>query len=737
MTHSRFSLAWSLAIPATLLAAAASATDCPGPPWNAWPSGGEQLRCSITANPCTMPSTCPSISSAMGGPQSCTWRGTYDQQYVNESCLSASAFRSTWNGLHMAVSDWDEGCGLALHQGSWIPSCDVDDPLTRLLNAAHLVRRVQEHAILFGFHRWVHDADDDLGALDVFTAADGPGMKGRLRGLWWIFATSHEPDEWVPSPDNGAEAATNWDSVDDEIELHRTGAYRMTALNRAGLIVHETVHEDVEHLNFVEVEASGSPCTSSCDDRFARYNATTLEIYFLYDAATTYDLTEVDGKPVRLGVVSATGPPRQCRFNPTFSDYERNRALASANSKFDTKFVFGPMRSLNRLADAAAADRATRATWNCDTCDVSEWTFDPALCTQTACNEILAPGNAAINDANAAACGAYNAQVAAGGNSPEAIALAAADRVIQPCHGPQEASLVAYCDARKAAANHVSEIDPCDWLEGVYMPGLSKSICIQQFCHERFEADHAADGAVQWTPSGDPYGCLDAICADDGESCSQDLSEAACKQLFIAAHGHPDFYAESCTIDGCRRLRAQCISDKLVIDPDAWEFPEPVPSDCQILYQTCKVAEEVSTEGFLSLQELAGVRIPDTGPVEGVINPGLMVYNAVIDYQEALASGAGADELETIRRFLFSEPEMLRAMFDLAPGRFVALFGTEGFEELIGPQIQQVTPEPIAPADLIPEGRGALAEIEALIESTPPEELVSPFGKLRSQHDQQ
>lgn len=718
-----------IALLASLLCHAAAADDCPGPPWNAWPSGSEQPRCSITMNPCTMtPDNCPTISPAMGGPQSCSWRGTYDQQYVNASCWDNSSFLATWNGLHMRVSDWDEGCGLGLHQGSWIPFCGVDDHITRLLNAGYLVRRVQEHSVPFGFHRWVHDADNDLGALDV-------DNDGRLRGLWWTFSTSHETDPWAPSADNENKAATNWDG--DEIELHRTGAYRMTALNRAGVIVHESTHDDINHID-LEAAIMGSPCQASCDDRFARYNPTTMQIFFLYDAATTYQLSEVDGKPVRLGVpfTKSGDSTRWCRFNPLFSTFERDTALGSANWLFDNKYVYGPMRSLGRLAGAAAADGVTRAEWTCDLCDPSVWTFDPAQCAQQACNELLAPGNAAINDANAAGCSAYNNQVAAGGNSPEAIAKAYAERVVQPCHGPQTASARSFCEAGKAAANHVNELDPCGWLEGVYMPGFSRTICVQEFCHEQFEEDHAADGAAGWSLLGDPHGCLNAICAPGGEKCSEDLSLGACKRLFIAAHGHPSYYAESCTIDGCRRIQAQCVSQKLEANPWAWEYPDPVPQDCKVQYEVCKLAEEASTGGFLSLAELAGARIPDTGPVEQAINPGLMLHNAIVDYQEKLAAGGAEDELEEIRRFVLSEPEMLRAMFDLAPGRFVALFGREGFDEFIGPQIHDVAAEPITPADLIPAGRGALAELEALIESVPADELVSPFGRIQSQRGQ-
>ncbi len=696
----------------------AAADFCPTPPGNAWPTGPAQYQCSSSQLPCT-PATA-STDCSSGETCNLSMNATYDDGLTSQWC---GTFHSLWNGLHIDPSDWDEGHGATNSGNGWHPTCSPNHFLTRLFNAGHLIQEVTDHAMPYGFNRWLDDEDDDLSGADI----DG---NNRFRGNWWSFVINHEPDEWVPGCGNGGTLATNVTGIDDYIELHKVSAYRNTALDRSSTIVHETAHEDVGHLDDEDCSAGGS-----CDDRFGRYNAQTMQIDYLYDAATTYQTQLLGNASVRIATnyVDPDTGVRMCKYIPFFSDYERDNALSKANAKFDNNFQGSPLRALTKYDDAEAADLAKNPVWECDLCQVSQWSFDPDQCVQTACNELLAYSNVGVNSDNWLQCLDYNVDVITGGYSQEAIAQAAASHPYQACHVPQENAVRDFCDAEKASANHVNDIDSCGWLEGVYFPGFSKTICIQEFCHEQFEAD----GGVGWSTSGDPYGCLDAICAPDGESCNDDLPEAQCRQLFVAAHGHPAYYAASCTADGCQRGRALCLADALAQNPAAWEYPQPVPQQCDLIYDICRLGEWASAQVFISLQDLVlKGRIIGTGPVEQTINPGFFLEDMLLELQTRMYSGAGPDEVQSLLSSIWMEPEMVMAMFQMAPGRFVALFGNEGFEELIGPAIHDVVPQPIAMSDLSPEGQQALMQLEELIASTPPEELVSPFGTLRSQLDQ-
>jgi hypothetical protein len=688
----------------------ARADFCPAAPGNAWPSGPAQYRCNVSQVSCT-----PATEATDCGPgETCvvTMNATYDDQLISKWC---GTFHSLWNGLHIESEDWDEGHGAINNGGGWQPTCAPDDHLTRLFNAGQLVKDVTEYALPYGFHRTLADPDNHLNSFDV-------DQNDRFLGNWWSFVVFTEPDEWVPGCGNGNTMATNVSGIDDYIELHKASAYRRTALARSSTIVHETAHEDVGHIDDEDCIASGS-----CDERYGKYNAQTMQIDYLYDAATAYQTALVNSQLVRTATnfIDPDTGIRMCTYIPVFTEFERDNALSTANRKYNRNFQDPPLRSLSQFSDADAADGAMNATWECDQCQVSDWNFDPNQCEQTACNELLAATNAAVNDHNFLECLDYNTEVISGGFSQEAIAQAEANRNYQNCHVPQTDAVIAFCASEKATANHVSEIDSCGWLEGVYVPGFSKTICIQEFCHERFEADQG----IGWSPGGDPYGCLDAICAPDGESCNDDLPQAQCRQLFVAAHGHPDYYAASCTIDGCQRARATCLANVLAQDPNAWEYPEPVPAHCDLIYDLCELAKQLSAEVLISLEDLIlKGRIIGTGPVEQTINPGFFLEDILIEYELMMDQGAGSDELQGLLSAMLTEPEMLQALFHLAPERFVALFGTEGFEEFIGPRILDVTPQPIAASDLSPRGQQALLQLEELIAETPPEDFHSPFG---------
>ena len=702
-----------------LRAAPGSANDCAGPPWNPWPSGLPENICSVSGLPCTTDADCPSLP--FFGSQSCIFAGTLDLFYLPEACGS---FPEAWASLHLHTGDWSHGHGLvSTSDGIWT-SCAFNDDLTRLLTAWRVVEIVTEHAAPFGLHGAVLDPDGDLGPLDV----DG---QDRLLGLWSVFVGSHEPDEWTPGCGNGGVLATNYSGgIDEYIELHKSSMYRSTAVNRSSTLVHETVHEDVGHEGDDTCTAGGS-----CDTRFGRYNAQTMQIRYLYDAATTYQLQDLGGQLVRVGAPfdDPASAVRRCRLVPRFTEYERNAALTTANRKYDRNFRWGPLLPLSpRMNDADAADAATRSEWDCDSCDPSEWTFDPDTCGGSACNEFANPGNAAVNQANQAACLAYNQAVEAGGFSVEAIDQAKEDHPLLGCLGPDEDALRAYCDARKAVASSLADLDPCGVMENGYGPMSIAEACREEFCHERFEAD----GGVGWSEAGDPYGCLAHFCPPDAETCGGAPPQAACRQLYLAAHGHPDFVLGACPAAGCNRVRALCLIDALSGDPEAWEYPDPLPPPCDLFYQGCRLAETFQAMAFLSAPEIAGVAIPDTGPVEHAINPGIWVPQQVLGFQTMMLSGTPDEELASLFDSLVGRPEAIRRLFELAPGRFVAMFGPSGFDEWIGPEIRSVQPEPLLPEELPERGRAALERLEELIASGAPEFRMGPLGVPLSQREQ-
>jgi len=585
---------------------------------------------------------------------------------------------------------------------------------------------VTHYSSPLGLHRKLLDPDGGLNPGDLI------GNTLNFSGDWWSFIQNHNGTEWAPGCNNDDTLATNYGWPQTYIHLHTLSAYRRSALERAGTIVHESVHEDIGHLGDEECDAEGS-----CDLRFGHYNAQTMQIDFLYDAAASYQFGMANGQAVKTAIYTNTPTGRVCSYNPIYTDYERDRALSTANVKIDKNFKLGPTysRSLEpTYADAEALDADLNPGWNCDECLVSDWTFDPQQCQQTACNELLNPVNEAINAHNSAQCFLYNFQVALGLGSPEAIAQAKASYPFQKCALPAETAARAYCDAQKAGATHVSQIDQCGWLEGVYSASVSKSVCVQEFCHERF----SADGGAGWGPVSDPYGCLNAICAADGESCANDLSTAQCKQLFLAAHGHPDFYVGSCSADRCQRRLASCLADQLAQNPGSWEYPDPVPGICEMERGICELMTMLASSILFSLEEFNPIVEHGPGPVVNpadlhAMNPAWALPQMIQEYRMQMLSGAGPEELSGLSRRILAQPEMLRGLFDLAPGRFVALLGSEGFEHEIGPVIRTIAPEPIAPEDLILEGRASLAELERRLGEmggAPPE---SAFGTLRSQ----
>ncbi len=691
-------------------------------PSNVWPSGA-QMQCGNTG------AVCNSDSDCMGG--TCMLVGTEDASYISLWCNNWRG-AELWNGLKLDSGDWDEGFGLEETAGvvpsiPGGPTCHVDHHLTRLMNAGALVYAVSTYSGPYGFHRNVSDWDGKLHDSDL----DGAG---NFAGKWWDYAKHHIDDEWVPSCEDDFDpvlgtqtTSTNKDGYyDDEIQLHIPGAYRQSAIERAGTVVHETVHADVPHID-------GDPCDNkgSCDDQYGRYNAQTLNINFLYDAVTRYTLTEVEGEtvhPAMSALDPATGE-RVCKYIPMLSNGERTRAFGTADVKRDTTFVIGETGAQPTYVDVADMDAKHGKTWSCERCEFSDWEFDPNVCEQTACNELLNPKNAERNDENQVACLYYNLTVSTHDNSEEGIALAQEKYPPESCYAPSPAATEAYCEAQKAAATHVSEIDGCGWLADLGGEATSKDECVQSFCEEKF----ALGGRAGWSvEGGDPYGCLDYLCAADGEGCGSDLPEDVCRLLVIETHAEPGAYLMSCSGDECQREGLGCLAGILAEDPDAWEYGEPKPRICALREAACQLASLRLFDVYANLKFL----IDPYGPLQPIDQvrqpyPAEDVLRHLQELREARAAGLSDEARFEIVARIAKDPELLSQAFALSPGHFVALFGQEGFDETLGPAATRVGPVAITAEDLTPEGALALSELEAYVASTAPEDRLACWGSAR------
>ena len=130
----------------------------------------------------------------------------------------------------------------------------------------------------------------------------------------YVLELSHDTDEWEPSCDEDANASNNVAvGADDFMDMQLPGAYRQNVLNRAGTIIHEATHGDVGHIDDDQCDAD-----ASCDHRYGQYDSgstfaggsQTMNINFLYDAASMYQTSIVGGKLVRIPAISVEGGDR-------------------------------------------------------------------------------------------------------------------------------------------------------------------------------------------------------------------------------------------------------------------------------------------------------------------------------------------------------------------------------------------------------------------------------------------
>jgi hypothetical protein len=618
--------------------------------------------------------------------------GTWDALHAphwNESPLQINLL---WTALNSEVCDWDEGWG-------WNAFTNLDLPLVRLLNAAYLVRVVEDHAKQPGWGLW-------RGVKDLSSKWE--------KGHWFAYIGLWGEDEWEPSCSEDSASAHHesggLDGFDEYNELYNNGTYRTTALNRAGLIVHEVTHQEVGHIDDEDCLAG-----ASCDLRYGYHNAQTQDINFLHDAYLSYRTETVGGK-LQHQTLFADGV---CRKIPRFSGSERTGALMTANGDLDVRFKYSPYKTTVAAVKHQVMVRERAASWNCDQCDETQFAFDSRTCLQKeqACNEVLNPANKDVNLINAGKCKAYNNQVETGLSPQELEEWWQTFMPYVSCLPASDAAVEAYCEKEQAAANMVGDIDGCGWIDGT-SDGLH---CRQEYCQEKYQESGG------WNVGQDPFGCLQELCSDP---CGLHGNAGQCENDFHMGQGDPDYYYPPCVSSGCQFAFVNCVRE--AFNAGTWTYPDPPPPLCVAERKICESASQFA--GIVLVEELESPFL-DPGPMH--LNPGIdevlqMVYDLprrAAGIRGALGRGeteiAGAAMLE-----ILETPELLAQLFNASPEHYVWLFG-KSQTELLGPALTTTDPVPLTREELSPEGREAFDRLQGILQSRDGAPVRSVAGEIR------
>jgi hypothetical protein len=643
--------------------------------------------------------TC-ALPPAGANPTGAVVGGTYDDGYIG--LLTQGLVNHLWSGLDCDKCDWD-----GWNEGYSQPA-NLQYPLARLFTGAYLVYQLQLSARHSGFGLWrpVYSGGGAFPESDV----------GRY-GHWWDFVGGYGQDEWVPGCATGKNGEHRQTTLDEFNILHRGGAYFSAAVTRASTLVHETTHQSVSHVDAGDC----SPSNASCDSRYRRYNANTMQVDFLHDALVAYRYEKVAGQAVRL--VARTGDT--CRWIPTFSQEERNQITSRADGVM-MRFAKSAWPGWKQSIKNEVAARQAEATWSCPACDLGDWTFYPTCypsVSNKACAEPVHPDNVWINAHNRAACAAYNAAVVVPGASAKTVAQAKQAQLMQtlPCKPPSAAAARQFCDAEKASASHVADVDDCGWLNAAYSLGVSRFDCMQEWCAEQFAAD-------PWTPEHETNGCTKKLCNQVGP-CGNSNGTEECRETFYMAHGDPKLYIAACEHDACKALMARCL---LALHQDgAWSYGEPLPETCLEQKSTCQTISKAAAVVLTEYQPVIDSPLPDPDPFAGrpggVTNPGRALHDVVAEFRVLGEQGLLTPEM--VGR-LTRAPEIISALYHLVPEEFVGLFGAEGFLEVLGPGVARVVPLTIDEEKLTPRGVAALRELERLRATLPPEGVEGAIGRF-------
>lgn len=649
-THALFV---ALLLVAALSAPAAASPGCSLPPSGAWSTGA-------------------------------TKNGTFDARYVGKWSPNQTVIDLLWGGLDCEQGDWDDGWG---YEAVW----NLNLPLSRLLNAAWLVRTVQTHAKHYG--KW-------------HQVSGIPADKYR-KGYWWDFVDQHGEDEWEPTcDDDDAVASYGYVPFDWFYTLHISGAYRYPAPNRASTLVHETTHEDVGHID----EDACSPPSGSCDSSYGTYNSNTMQINYLIDAATTFKTTF--GSDGATHEVVKTGD--SCALIPFFSDVEREvmQSRAEAVGKRFQGSAFIPYWEIDDAMDDSV--------WECKNCNTGDWTFDPNKCQQKACNQVLNPANAGINESNKGACSKYNGAVAASDSADDvANAKAALTASTKGCLLPGASYAKAYCDAQIAKATVATDIDKCGWLDTANGPNMGTLECVARFCEQKYLESEG----VGWE-TDDPYGCLDVLCEEGG--CGDEGTKEECVFGYNLVQGDPEHFVPSCGVNGCTGRLVHCVYEAL--QAGTWSEGDPYPSKCTLDQQLCIITSRLAGLVAVSL-------IPefDPGPLHEsldhswVTNPAAGLFDYMTQLSAASTSGAF---LDAVAIGMTAAPERAALLYNLSPSKMAWLYGSEAFVPVAGPGVAWVKPVAISPSELTPIGQGALTQLQDLMKKNPGGALPAALGSV-------
>ena len=625
-----------------------------------------------------------SLPPAGAWPTTATDGGTFDSNYVKKWSGDQNLLNVLWNGVRAEKDDWDEGWGFD-------DPGDLDRMLSRLLNAAYIVREVERHAKHYGIR------------VPVILIPDAKYTEG----MWWDFVSNYGEDEWEPGCETVHNASYGYVPFDWFYTLRLPGAYQYGASSRSAVLVHETVHEDVDHVD----EDECTPPSQSCDFAYGYYNANTLQINYLMDAYTTYRT-----EPGTDGVVHQMAMAGdECGYVNYFSPIERavmKANIASVSARFALS-LFIPTWEMTAKTDAA--------TWDCTKCDVDGWVFDANKCSQPACNEVLNPDNHGINLVNKVACAVYNGAVVQSTDPSDVLdAKEELTADSKKCLSPKAEAATEYCWSQIETASEVSDIDKCGWLEGVHDPMANKLSCVELFCQGKFEET----GGVGWD-TGDPFGCMDYLC--QGGGCGDAGSKDICIFSYRLTEGNPTKFVPNCQLGGCHAGFMYCVH--ALYEAGEWSFGQPMPSECITQELSCGLAAKLAAIVASSI-------IPqvDPGPMKELLAAQQITSPAksTFTYTEAIASAAatGANNLQQLAVGLTAAPERAAMLYQLAPAKLSYLYGAEAFAPVVGPSGAFVKPEAITDADLTPVGQEAYSQLKSLLATVPEGTMKGAFGTL-------
>lgn len=602
---------------------------------------------------------------------------TRDPQWRARWCGNQGLVDALWFGLNLDETGdlWDDGWG-------YEDVCNDNLFLSRLFNAGFIVREVDKIA-------------------PHFPEPNSPNAGHQ----WWNFVNEKEDDGFEPKccnqnlvPDTCCLWATHYCCA-TSTDLCLAWGFNRGAASRSSTLVHEATHDDVSHIDDDDCANDGS-----CDTFYGDYNANTMQINYLYDATAAYLVETVNNKKQRrVGVFQDSGK-QMCGYIPLLEQDDRDGLLADVKDRLDSNFKWGSVFA--NYFDAAGVDAAKGTPWECANCNVADYTFSPQTFgtgANKACNEVVNGVNVSVNQSMRAACTLYNSKVggasgaSAYGQIKDELYWATTGKC-QPC---DEQDTNAYCQARRATADNVSELDPHGLLSscGYY----SESGCLRSYCQEKFQnswVGHAGD--PNWD---DPRGCLDAVCGNDW----------LCRKRFLTYGGDPQYYDP----DGCTETLLECYESKGKTIPGATPGRRPGPEipECTHEYTLCRIKEAVRRKvmGMMLVRKWVapGDPVSRTNPWE---------YSAQERFRSrlsALKSGLDRRRLSQVQFeqdivALMGHRESMAAAFNLEPEVFVHLFGRGRLEGVVGPSIRAVRARAPRPAEFDARGRVLLQELQNL-----------------------